>query len=78
MYKVHDKLKNAVITDRTGALENTLRVVKSDVYGILSNYMEIDRDNIAVTADLDAQGACEITLTAKTNTFYEIGKMLKD
>ncbi|MCI8435300.1 MAG: hypothetical protein HFK10_05005 [Clostridia bacterium] len=78
MNEVKEKLKNAVITDRAGMMENTLRVVKSDVYGILSNYMELGGEDVAVTADLDERGACLITVTAKTRTFYEIGKLIKN
>lgn len=77
MNEVQNKLKNAVITDRASMLENTLRLIKSDVYGIVSNYMELSGEDVAVTADLDAQGSCMITVTAKTHTFYEIGKLIK-
>lgn len=77
MNEVRDKLKNAVITDRAGMLENTLRIVKSDVYAILTHYMEIVPDNVEVTADLDEQGECLITVSVKTKTFYEIGKLIK-
>lgn len=76
MRQVRDKLHAAVITDRAATIENTLRVVKSDVYGILSQYMELDPSAISVAADLDNEGECTITVSAKTRTFYEIGKII--
>lgn len=77
MNDVKDKLKNAVISDRAGMLENVLRVAKSDIYGILQNYMDVRAEDLTVTADLDEGGECVITVTAKTKAFYEIGKIIK-
>lgn len=77
MKDLETKLKNAVLTDRAAMLENTLKIVKGDVYKILSDYMSLDPDNLTVTADLRTDGACDITVTATTYTLYEIGKMIK-
>lgn len=50
------KLKRVLINDKRFNPERLNEVISGDLYKILQNYMEIDRENLLAKIDLDEDG----------------------
>ena len=49
---VRQRLKKVVMEDKVSAIENMLRVLKSDQYKLLTNYMYLNADDLKVYIDI--------------------------
>lgn len=73
---VRQRLKNVVMEDKVSAIENMLRVLKSDQYKLLTNYMYLNADDLKVYIDITENGDYILTVKAVTDRLIDIGRML--
>jgi len=59
-----ERLKKVILQDRTGAPENVIAVLKSDVYEVLDSYFEVNPQSVSADVSVDEKGLYEIRLTA--------------
>jgi len=62
--------------DKVSAIENMLRVLRSDQYRLLTNYMYIGSDDLKVYMDLTENGEYVLTVKAVTDRLIDIGRLL--
>lgn len=62
--------------DKYRAIENMLRVLRSDEYKLLTNYMYLGADDLRVYVDITDAGEYVLTVRAVTDRFIDIGKAL--
>ena len=62
--------------DKVSAIENMLRVLKSDQYKLLTNYMYLNADDLKVYIDITENGDYILTVKAVTDRLIDIGRML--
>lgn len=70
------RLKSLLVSDKVNTPTQFSDVIKSDVYGILNNYMELTPDDLDVKIDADENGF-RVVMTARTNRFRQIGTLPK-
>ena len=70
------RLKTVAIEDKVSAIENMLRVLRSDQYRLLTNYMYIGSDDLKVYMDLTENGEYVLTVNAVTDRLIDIGRLL--
>lgn len=73
---VRQRLKKVVMEDKVSAIENMLRVLKSDQYKLLTNYMYLNADDLKVYIDITENGDYILTVRAVTDRLIDIGRML--
>ena len=73
---VRQRLKKVVMEDKVSAIENMLRVLKSDQYKLLTNYMYLNADDLKVYIDITENGDYILTVKAVTDRLIDIGRML--
>ena len=73
---VRQRLKKVVMEDKVSAIENMLRVLKSDQYKLLTNYMYLNADGLKVYIDITENGDYILTVKAVTDRLIDIGRML--
>ena len=73
---VRQRLKKVVMEDKVSAIENMLRVLKSDQYKLLANYMYLNADDLKVYIDITENGDYILTVKAVTDRLIDIGRML--
>lgn len=74
-YKAEERLKS-VGRGRNSSLENMLRVMKGDIYRLLTNYMYLSAENLSVYADVTRDGEYILNVKATTERFIDSGKIL--
>ena len=62
--------------DKVSAIESMLRVLRSDQYKLLTNYMYIGSDDLKVYMDLTENGEYVLTVRAVTDRLIDIGRLL--
>ena len=60
-----ERIKKVILQDRTGAQDNVLAVIKSDVFEVLDDYFEVNPQSVTADIGLDVQGTYEIRLSAR-------------
>ncbi len=70
------RLKTVAMEDKVSAIENMLRVLRSDQYKLLTNYMYIGSDDLKVYMDLTENGEYVLTVKAVTDRLIDIGRLL--
>lgn len=70
------RLKTVTMEDKVTAIENMLRVLRSDQYKLLTNYMYIGSDDLKVYMDLTENGEYVLTVKAVTDRLIDIGRLL--
>ena len=73
---VRQRLKKVVMEDKVSAIENMLRVLKSDQYKLLTNYMYLNADDLKVYIDITENGDYILTVKAVTDRLIDIGRRL--
>lgn len=59
-----NRTKRVLSTDKSGCVPLRLNeVLKSDLYDLLSNYMELDR--LEMNTEFDSEGNCYVNMVAK-------------
>lgn len=80
MYKAGEveltRLKSLLLKDKVSTPNHIAEVIKSDIYSVLSNYMELFADDLSVSIDCDEQGFV-VDINAKTARFKQIGALPK-
>lgn len=71
-----DRLKNLLIKDKANAPCQLADVLKSDIYTLMKNYMEINSENIKIYFDADEKGY-HIIISVHTNRFKQMGMLPK-
>lgn len=74
-YKAEARLKS-VGRGRSASLENMLRVMKGDIYRLLTNYMYLSAENLSVYVDVTQDGEYILNVKAATERFIDSGKTL--
>ena len=70
------RLKTVAMEDKVSAIESMLRVLRSDQYKLLTNYMYIGSDDLKVYMDLTENGEYVPTVRAVTDRLIDIGRLL--
>ena len=73
---IKDRLHRVVQEDRRPGIETLLTVLKSDISGVLSNYMSLGADALEIFLDTFENGDYEFTFKARTGRIIEAGKMI--
>lgn len=74
--QVKQRLKKVVMEDKVSAIESMLRVLKSEQYRLLTNYMYLGADDLKVYIDITENGEYILTVKAVTDRLIDIGRML--
>jgi septum formation topological specificity factor MinE len=69
-----NRLKNLLKQDKVNTPDSLTDVLRSDLYGVLRNYMEIRSEDLKVIIDADDKGYV-IIVSARTNRFKQIGML---
>lgn len=70
------RLKNLLVHDKVSTPNQLTDVIKSDIYSVLSNYMELYSDDLKVLVDADEKGY-HLMISAHTNRFKQVGMLPK-
>lgn len=70
------RLKSLAYADKVAAIENMLRVLKSEQYRLLTDFMYLSPHNLQVYVDLTENGEYVLTVKAITDTLIDIGRLL--
>lgn len=70
------RLKSMLISDKVSAPSELCSLIKSDVYVLLANYMELKPENILVDQTIEDNGFC-INIKAKTERLKQFGALPK-
>ena len=73
---IKDRLQSVMMTDRVSGIETLLTVLRSDIYGLLENYMYITPDDVELVLDAEADGNFTLHITARTGHLIDPGKLL--
>lgn len=73
---ITEKMKNALITSKDFNAERALKVMKSDMFRLLSDYFSFQPQNLKLTANLLQGGEVSLVVTLKAENFKEAGKTL--
>ncbi|MBO5214755.1 MAG: cell division topological specificity factor MinE [Clostridia bacterium] len=74
--KAQDRLKSVVMSEKITAIESMLRVLKSEQYKLLTNYMYLDVNDLKVYIDVTENGEYVLTVKAVTDKLIDIGRVL--
>lgn len=74
--KVQDRLKSVVMSEKITAIESMLRVLKSEQYKLLTNYMYLNVEDLKVYIDVTESGEYVLTVKAVTDKLIDIGRVL--
>jgi septum formation topological specificity factor MinE len=69
-----NRLKNLLKQDKVNTPDSLTDVLRSDLYAVLRNYMEIRSEDLKVIIDADDKGYV-IIISARTNRFKQIGML---
>ena len=70
------RLKSMLITDKVNVPNELCSLIKSDVYVLLANYMELKPENIIVDQAIEDNGFC-VTIKARTDRLKQFGALPK-
>ena len=74
--KAQDRLKSVVMSEKIAAIESMLRVLKSEQYKLLTNYMYLNVEDLKVYIDVTENGEYVLTVKAVTDKLIDIGRVL--
>ena len=74
--KAQDRLKSVVMSEKITAIESMLRVLKSEQYKLLTNYMYLNVEDLKVYIDVTESGEYVLTVKAVTDKLIDIGRVL--
>ena len=69
-----ERIKKVILQDKTGAPEQVLSVLKSDLYELLDGYFEVNPQSIALDVSVDERGLYTISVGAKAFRVRAIGR----
>lgn len=71
-----NRLKKLLMQDKVNTPDRLTDVLKSDVYSVMKNYMELRPDDIKILIDADDKGY-HVIVSARTHRFRQIGMLPK-
>ncbi|GEM_PF-5875628 len=60
-----ERIKKVILQDRTGAPDNVINVLKSDVFEVLDGFFEVNPQSVVAEVLVDNVGMYEIKFTAR-------------
>ncbi len=70
------RLKSVAYGDKITAIENMLRVLKSEEYRLLTDFMYLSDEDLQVYVDLTDRGEYVFTIRAITDRLIDVGRLL--
>lgn len=70
-----ERLKNVLISDKQFSPEKIQKVLKSDVYALLTNYCELMPDDIDVNVEVLDNGTFKFVIEASSNRLKIFGSL---
>lgn len=61
---------------RIADIENSLRIMKAEMYKLLTNYMYLSREDLTVYVDVTDDGEFILNVRARTKRFIGTGKYI--
>ena len=59
-----ERIKKVLLQDRTGARENVIGAIKSDVFEVLDDFFEVNPQSVTAEVDVDERGLYAIRISA--------------
>jgi len=60
-----ERIKKVILQDRTGAPDDVIAVLKSDVFEVLDGFFEVNPQSVVAEIRVDSVGTYEIKLSAR-------------
>lgn len=76
--QIVDRLKTVMNADRMSGVENISKVIKSDIFDLLTSYMYLQIGDIELSIELVKDGNYILNLTAKSTHLIGAGKMIDE
>lgn len=76
--QIVNRLKNVMLADRSMSAESYLRIVRSDLYMLLNNYMVLEKEDLETSLETDETGMFYLTVRAKTPRLIDAGRCVDD
>lgn len=67
---VNDRLKNMLINDKKDNPNKIVGLLKSEIFYVLKNYMDIDQDDIYFDIGIDNDGSYQLSFNAEVKRIY--------
>lgn len=72
----YGRLKKLLLQDKVNTPDRLTDVLKSDIFAVMKNYMDIRSEDVKVVIDADDKGY-HVIISARTNRFKQIGILPK-
>jgi len=69
-----ERIKKVILQDKTGAPEQVLAVLKSDLYELLDGYFEVNPQSVSLEVEVDEYGFYRIAIGAKAFRVRAVGR----
>ena len=69
-----ERIKKVLLKDKTGAREDVIAVLRSDLLDLLDSYFEVDPHSVSATVDVDEYGFYTVLLSARAYRVRGFGK----
>ena len=70
------RMVSSVVENKISAIEKMLKVLKTDEYRLLTNYMYLSESDLKVYVDITEEGEYLLTIKAVSDRLLDIGKVL--
>ena len=70
-----ERLKNVLISDKQFSPEKVKKVLKSDIYSLLSNYCNLLPENLSVGVDILEDGSYKFCIVATSDRLKIFGSL---
>ena len=74
--RANSRLKSVAYGDKIAAIENMLKVLKSEEYRLLTDFMYLSDEDLQVYVDLTDRGEYLFTIRAVTDRLIDVGRLL--
>ncbi|MDR0426213.1 MAG: hypothetical protein LBH24_03480 [Clostridiales bacterium] len=74
--KVKQRLSGAVMRDKVAKIEDMLKIIRSEQYRLLTNFMYLNRENLSVCIDITEDGRYILSIRAETDHLIDPGLTL--
>lgn len=69
-----ERIKKVLLKDKTGAREDVIAVLRSDLYDLLDSYFEVDPHSVKAQVDVDDFGGYEVKISARAYRVRSVGR----
>lgn len=60
-----ERIKKVILQDRTGAPDDVIKVLKSDIFEVLDGFFEVNPQSVVAEIKVDNVGTYEIKMSAR-------------